>query len=72
MRDEFKRLKGANPQVFEALNSYFRRELDNVLLKLLACEETNRLNFLRGVGSAYLKIVNDMLDMEETKTKVKV
>jgi len=72
MKEVFKRLKASNPNLFKALNDYFKRELENTFIKMLACEETSRLHFLRGIGSAYLRILNDMVEIKEENTKVKI
>lgn len=71
MKDEFKRLRGTQPSIFNALKEYFKKELDSILLKMLTCEDSNRVHFLRGMGTSYLKILNDMTERPETDTQMK-
>ena len=55
------------------MKKYIEDRLYATLVKMIPCEETSRLHFLRGVAHSYMNILHDFfVDESEKSTEVKV
>lgn len=63
----------SNPALYQNLREYFQSRLRENFLKMVSCEDTTRLHFLRGVAFASLQVLNDLFeDKKEEQTGVKL
>ena len=71
--EQLRKVLKSNPCLYEALKEYFQARLRNSLTKMVSCEDSNRLHFLRGVAFGSLQTLNDLFEIkEESSTQLKV
>jgi len=63
----------ANPRLYEGMKKYIEDKLYLSLVKMISCEDSSRLHFLRGISHSYMIFLHDFFEEPLHKsTEVKV